>query len=602
VVPPFFAGGEPFCPVAGTHDPMLGTTTPGAGARATIAITALLSIACEGALIDGAVGPRGAGRVGGPGPEGSCSADTLVIGTAPMRRLSRTEYVRTLEDLFPDALFVGGARPTLPELPPDSTAGGFENDARSLGPSDVGVSRWEETAFRYARDLTATPDRLAMLLPCAASASDDASQRACGVTLIRDLGARVYRRPLAEDEVGRYQVFFDAQRAAIDFPAAVQLTLMAMLQTPHFLYRLELPSPGTGDAEEMVALTPWETASRLSYLFWQSMPDRALFDAAAAGELATSEQIEAQARRMLEDERARDAVLDFHRQWLDFDRILADEHLARAPDLYPSWSPALREALREEEDRFVESTLFEGEGTLRALFTSRETFVNASLASLYGVSDGPADDATWAPATLPEGERAGLLTRGGFLASHAHGGNGSPPLRGLFVMERLLCEPRPSPPADADTSPPTIEDGAPAMTNRQLFEARTEPPICQGCHVRIDGFGFGFEHYDAIGAFRELDNGLPVDASGNLDGTGVDGPYVGAVEMSEALAESPVVTECATRQWLRFALGRAPERGESCFLDRLVSRFSESGTDVRDLMVAIAASPELRMRPAIVAE
>jgi hypothetical protein len=172
----------------------------------------------------------------------------------------------------------------------------------------------------------------------------------------------------------------------------------------------------------------------------------------------------------------------------------------------------------------------------------------------------------------------------------------------VFVMERLLCEPRPSPPADANTSPPTAAPGSGPRTNRMLFEERTAAPVCQSCHARIDGFGFGFEHYDAVGAYRETDDGLPVDASGNVTGTDRDGAFVGAVELSEALAESDVVRGCATRQWVRYALGRAVSRDDACLLERLGARFDASGGDIRDLLVAIVTSPEFRHRTVAASE
>lgn len=527
--------------------------------------------------------------IGGDDRPTVCTGTETTLGITPQRRLSNAEYVRTLRDLFP------GVAVELPDLPPDTINNGFENDARSLGASDVRVARWEDVAFRYAEAIAATPATLAAFLPCAATATDAATQQACGETLVREFGLRAMRRPLETDEQQRYLALFEQMRTEIDFAAAVELTVMAFLESPQFLYRLELPAEGETDGA-VVPVGAYEIASRLSYFLWGSMPDATLFAAAADGSLATEETIAAQAARMLADDRARDQVVDFHRQWLDFDRIEMDEHSRRIEE-FTLWNETLRDSIREEQDRFVERTIFEGEGTLSALLLSRETEVNGPLAALYGV-EGPADANTWAPATLPEGERAGLLTRAGFLASHSHSGNGSPPLRAVFITERLLCEPRPAPPPDANLAPPEQDPSDAPKTNRQLFEERTAPPSCMGCHVRLNGFGFGLEHYDAIGAFRETERGLPIDASGNVIGTDVDTAYVGGVELSEVLAESEVVQGCATRQWVRYALGRAPEREDACLVERLTDSFAESGGDVRALMTSIVTSPEFRSRAA----
>lgn len=557
---------------------------------------AMCLIACEGNVMGGPAGP-GAGPSGGGamnggiggGPSGgapvACASDEVVSGGAPMRRLSNTEYLNTLRDLFPSA------RVTLPELPDDTAVGGFENDALSLGASEVQVARWEDIAWRYAEAVTRDARSLGAFLPCASGATTPLSEERCGEEFIRDFGLRALRRPLESDERDRYSAFFEAQRREIDFRAAVHLTLMAMLQAPAFLYRLELPR---GTSEE---LDSFEVATRLSYFLWETTPDKTLLDAAGASGLDEAREIETHARRMLEDPRARAAVTDFHRQWLDFDRILDAEHARRVPEAFPTWNETLRAAIHEEQERFVESTLFDGAGTLSALLTSRSTWVNRALAELYGVA-GPSDDETWIQVELPEGERSGLLTRAGFLAAHAHAANGSPPLRGVFITERLLCEARPSPPPNANLSPPTSAPGSGPKTNRELFEERTAPAQCQGCHVRMDGFGFGLEHYDAIGAFREVDQGLPVDASGNVLGTDVDGPFVGGVELSRVLAESERVEACATRNWVRYALGRAPDRADACFIDRLSSSFAATGGNVRELLVSIATSPEFRYRGA----
>ena len=549
-----------------------------------IALTAGAAAGCQGSLDRGPAAPIGS----------SLCADEVVLGSAPMRRLSNVEYLRTMSILFE------GSTPALPSLPDDAEVIGFENDARSLGPTDVGVARWEEIAFRYTTEATRDEAAVRAFTGCAAFASD-AEARACATSFITRFGLLTHRRPLEAEEQTRFETFFESQRVAIDFAAAVQLTAMAMLQAPPFLYRLEIESDATESttAGPAIALTQYELASRLSFLLWGTMPDEALFATAQAGGLDDADALEAEARRMLDDPRARDLVADFHRQWLDFDRILDPEHGSRAHDEEGLFAPDAQQSAHEELRRFVGAEIFDGEGTLASLFTSRRAFVNSTLAGLYGV-EGPSSPTEWREVTLPEDERAGLLTRIGPLASHAHPGNSSPPLRGVYLMERVMCEQRPSPPPDADLSPPVAMPGSGPQTNRDLFEQRTSPSTCQGCHVRIDGLGFVFENYDERGVFRDIDNTLPVDATGLITGTGdVDGEVDGAIELSERLAESGHVQRCATQRWFRFANGRAPEDADACHVSSLERRFVRSGGDIRELLVSMVTRPEFRLRPMV---
>jgi hypothetical protein len=188
------------------------------------------------------------------------------------------------------------------------------------------------------------------------------------------------------------------------------------------------------------------------------------------------------------------------------------------------------------------------------------------------------------------------LSRIAFLAGNAHDANGSPPLRGVYVMERLLCEPRPSPPADADLSPVEADPDQGPMTNRQLFEQRTQPASCQGCHVRIDGFGYGFENYDAAGIYRTEDNGLAVDASGYANGIGNDAEYEGAMELQDLLGDSDVVRNCVVKQWFVYANGRAMEPADTCQVEAIQQAFAESDGNLMELLVSIVMRPEFRLR------
>jgi hypothetical protein len=285
-------------------------------------------------------------------------------------------------------------------------------------------------------------------------------------------------------------------------------------------------------------------------------------------------------------------MLEFHRQWLELDRL--DREGSKDPMLYPSYTPDLQAAMREESDRFIGDVMGKGEGSLKALLTSSSTFVNADLAKLYGVA-APASD--WGPVTLDASQRAGFLTRPNFLASHAHSLSGSPPLRAVSIMRRLMCATLPPPPADADTSPPKNDPSSTVKTNRQLFEARTVG-ACLACHGTINPIGFGLENYDAIGGYRTTDNGLPVDANGVLSGIDLAGPFNGGIELSQKLAASADVQLCMTGQWYEYALGRDRDASDDCKIQALDKSLTAANGNVREMLVALTKTEDFMFRRA----
>ena len=507
------------------------------------------------------------------------------VGPSPLRRLSNAEYLNALHDLFP------AEAPVLPPLPNDTVVAGIENAAEAQQPSDVRIARYEAIANLYAEAVTRDTAAVRALVGC-----DDWSTptlaSVCADRLIEDTGRRVFRRPVTADERERLELRFVAWQSAVDFEAAVRLTLSAMLQSPQFIYRAEPVATGTGGA--LGPVEPYAMASRLSSFLWESIPDAPLLDAASRGELRTEAQIRAQAERMLDDERARRVLWNFHRQWLGLDRILGDEHVYRTPEVDPGWTAATPRAAETETQLFVENVLMD-HGTLGDLLLSRRAWVNGEMARLYGLP-APIDASAWSPVLLPEAERAGLLTRVAFLAGTSHRGGTSPPIRGNAVSLRLLCQFPMSPPPGADLSMPTATPEQGPQTTRALFEARTSPAPCRGCHVSLNGHGFGFEHYDAAGSYRTKEQGLAIDASGKILGTDVDRTFDGALELSGAMDASHLVHRCATQQWMRYALGRAPVDDELPLLEALASSFEKSGGDVRALLLGIVTSSTFRLR------
>ncbi len=498
--------------------------------------------------------------------------------------MSDSQYLNALTDLFPTL------NPTLPPLPTDVSVAGFDNAAQAQEPSDVLVARYEAIASLYGQAATVDTPSVGAVTGCADWSTSDLAS-ACATQFIAQVGRRLFRRPLDVAESQRFLARFQAWQKAVDFPGAVQLTLSAMLQLPQFLYFPE-PPPSDVAAGTTVPMEPYALATRLSFFLWQSVPDDALLDAAGQGALATDDGLRAQVTRMLADPRGKRALWSFHRQWLGLDQILLPEGTSRTAAVDPLWTTASQADAVTESELFVENVLTQG-GTFDDLLTSPAAWVNGEMSRLYG-QPAPADPTQWTAVTLPASQRAGLLTRVAFLAGFSHAGATSPPVRGNAIELRLLCHLPLSPPPGVDLSQPTSAPGSGPETNRMLFEQRTSPPACQGCHQSLNGFGFGLESYNAAGIYQTTDDGLPVDATGVVVGTDVDGPFTGGLQLSEILAHSAVVHACATHQWVRFAMGRAPVDSEQPYVTQMASDFAASGGNVHDLVEAIVLSPIFR--------
>lgn len=495
--------------------------------------------------------------------------------------MTRFEYNNTIRDLLGDT-----SEPANGFVAEEESLG-FDNQAAALGVTQLLAEQYMRASEQIAARAVLHPERL--MRGC-----DPAAQGAfaCADLLIQGFGARAFRRPLEPSEVQRLTDLFGWGEAEYGFSSAVGLVLQAMLQSPHFLYRVELgmPDPTEGD---VVRLTPNEIASRLSYLLWGSMPDDALFAAAEAGELDTPEQIEAQARRLLEDERAHQAVANFHTQWLGLGHI---DTITKDPVMYPAYTEDLRPLWRAETEAFLNHVVFEDEaGDVEALLTAPYSMMNAELAAFYGVP-GPASDA-FERVELDPARRAGFLTHASLLSVLAKPDQSSPVHRGKFVRERLLCQILEPPPNDVEIVPPKVEPGVPT---RERFRQHRDNPACAGCHQRMDPVGLGFEHYDGIGLWRDTDEGFPVDATGEVfQSRDADGPFDGALELARKLATSDEVRQCVVTQWFRFGYGRAEQDDDQCTLEQLNRAFAGGGYNIKALLVALTQTDAFRYRRAV---
>ncbi len=487
------------------------------------------------------------------------------VAPVPLRRLTREEYNNTVRDLLGDTTRPANA------FPPDETVGGFESN--SIAPAtSLLVELYMDAAEGLASRARARLDAIA---PCSAGKAHEE----CAAEFVERFGGRAFRRPLVDAERATLLSVYADKARETDHGAGIQLALEVILQSPQFLYRVE---PIEGPAGTMRALTGNEIATRLAYFVWSSTPDDELLDAAADGLLSSPADVERAARRLLADPRAKDGVRNFHRQWLGLREL---ETESKDVVVSPTFTPALKDAMVEETLRFSTHAVFSEGDAVAALLTSKSSFVNAPLAKLYGVAP-PAED--FALVDLPASQRSGVLTHASVLAVHATALETSPILRGKFVREKFLCQEIPPPPPSVNITPPSID---PTRTTKERFLQHRTDRSCSGCHELMDPIGFGFEHYDSIGAWRDVVGAFPVDSVGELSrAETADGRFDGAVELGARLASSDQVRHCFATQWFRFALGRGERDEDAASIEHAYGAFAKKGFDVRELIVAIAMS------------
>jgi len=479
-----------------------------------------------------------------------------------VRRLSVREYTRTMRALT-------GVDVSVNRFLGDSLDTEYDDGPVSLDVQPEQAAVYEELAWEIAAHAT----RDHFVGDCV-PAVDPAG---CRQRFFDGFARRALRRPLSDDERQRYGALFDQTLAGGTFDEALETVAAALLQSPGFLYRAELGEK----------LDPFARAAALSYALTGLPPDDELLAAAAAPTL----DVRAQARRLLATDEAREQLRHFADEWMGTWSL----QWVRKDSAFYDLS-SLGRPMRAELDRFYEYVLFDSpERSLAELFGSDVSFVDAALATHYGVAlDQPPPDGNPVQVALDADTRRGVLTRAGFLTVHSGFDSSNPIARGVFVRTAILCAPPPAPPAGiprAPGDPPTMH------TTRARYDAHTALPFCQSCHAAIDGVGFGFEQFDGIGALRTVENGDPVDTSGNLIGTDVDGPFVGASQLSSRLRSSRQVADCMVRQLFRYTTGAAEQPDDELFLKAMTDHV-DAHTPITDVVVDVLASPRFNWREA----
>jgi hypothetical protein len=525
----------------------------------------------SGGTGSGGTGNTGAGGSSGMPPIGGELSDCDTPGPRLIRRLTSTQFHNTLVDAFQD--------PNVPtaDVLVDPPHLRFKIDADKPSIRDLDASLLIDYAETVAE--WATTNKLNSFNSC----TDN--NEGCWRPFIQNVGLKLFREPLTEEQVSNY---LDLFRAETTFKDGATVVIMTMVQSPYLLYRRELGTPDGGGFK----LTPHEVASQLSYFLTDSAPDAQLLDAAANGRLSSNEDLDREANRLVATPAGRAVISRFLESWFEIEGLHGKAKDANTFNL----TPELRTSMLGESREFFLDAFYNG-GNVQSLFASTHTFVDQALASFYGLPGG--GGSSFQRVELGSSKRApGLLGHGAFLTHHAQPENSSPVQRGRFVRDRILCEKIPEMPEDLDTN---LASGANYTTNRERYAEHSRNPVCAGCHASFDPVGFTFEHFDGFGRYRDQEKGAPIDASGaitHVDGSGaeIETPLDGVDSLTDYLADNDRVRACVVRYWSYYAYGRDNWQEKKCNDDSVRREAGENGYTLKSIVMGILHAPTFTRR------
>jgi hypothetical protein len=471
------------------------------------------------------------------------------------------------------------------EPPPDSAINGFDAiGASQLALSPSAIEKYERSALRAAQAaLSSTTGRAALIGCTPRSASDEVCLR----EFLTRFGRRAWRRPLSETELASWvTVGRGAATAYNDFYRGAEFAVAGLLQSPHFIYMVEVgqPDPKSPGRRKLTGL---ELATRLSFFLAGTGPSEELLAAAEQGALDTQEGVRANAQQLVSRPEAREALSHFFDEYL---RLREMPGRSKDSTLFPFFTPELASGMREETQRFLTDLVWERNADFRDAFDADYTFVNTELATLYGLAGVPA--AGFTRVTLPpETGRGGLLGQASLLSLLSYQSTTSPTQRGKFVRERLLCQPIAAPPSGVVPSFPEPRPGEAPKTMREKLVEHQQNPSCSGCHRLMDPIGLGLENFDPVGRFRDSDRGALIDPVSTFDQFGT---FRNPRELGRLLRQHERTVPCFVRNLFRMATGHVEVEGETAPLVALDVAFAASGYHLRDLLVDIASSDAFR--------
>ncbi len=416
----------------------------------------------------------------------------------------------------------------------------------------------------------------------------NAAETACATKILSAVARRAYRRPPTNDDIRTLVGFYQSARAEQDFDAGIRAGIELILVSPDFLFRIARDPAGAAPGTAYV-VPDIELASRLSFFLWGSIPDDELLDTAIRGKLHEPAVLDRQVRRMLGDKRARTALVkSFFEEWLQTRNVWQ-----LTPDLnqkFPWFDDNLRVAFVREMELFLDAQLKE-DRSIVDLLTSSQTFLNEQLARHYGVSG--VYGSHFRPVILTDENRFGLLGKAAVLSVTSYSTRTAPTIRGKYLLENILAAPPPPPPPNIPALEETSKDGKPRSV-REMLDVHRKNPVCASCHARMDPLGLSLENFDAIGQWRTMDAGTPINASGVLlDGTKVDGP---AALRRALVAQKEQFVGTVAERLLTYAIGRGLEHYDAPAIRGVVRAAAADDYRWSSTILALVKSAPFRMR------
>lgn len=505
-------------------------------------------------------------------------------GRVTVRRLNRTEYNNTIRDLMRVDFMPAK------DFPADDSGYGFDNIGDVLTMSPLLMEKYFAAAEKIAAKAVAIPDadgriaatpfqKIYFRYPVPPKLRRNAAE-----AFVRTFLTRAYRRPVRPEEVRRLMIL---AKQVVDegasFEQGIRMAVAATLVSPHFLFRWELDG-APKNPKAIRSLNEHELASRISFFIWNSMPDDALLELAKRGQLRKN--LPAQIRRMLRDPKAQSFVTNFTGQWLQLRNL---EMLQPDKRLFSAFNNAVRSDMRRETEMLFAHVMRDNRSVVD-LLDANYSFVNDRLANWYGLKN--VKGGQFRRVSLAGTPRGGVLTHASVLTLTSDPNRTSPVKRGNFVLENILGTPPPPPPDNVPDLEPSAELKG---TLRQQMVKHRENPVCASCHQKMDPIGFAFENFDAVGRWRTLDNGAPIDAASQLD-TGEKFRDATGLRKILAVRKRDLFVRCLTEKMLTFALGRGLKFYDKRAVDGIMKQMGRDGFKFETLVTGIVKSLPFDMK------